>query len=91
MRHLFNLLYAVLLLVGLPWLVLTAIRRGKYRTGWGAKLLGLAPVRRSNAPCVWLHAVSLGEVSLIASSGRGDSASTSRLGHRGFDYHAHRL
>jgi 3-deoxy-D-manno-octulosonic-acid transferase len=65
MRHWFNLLYAVLLLAGLPWLVVTAIRRGKYRTGWGAKLLGLAPLRRSNAPCVWLHAVSLGEVSLI--------------------------
>ncbi len=65
MRYLFNLLYAVFLLASLPWLVVAAVRRGKYRTGWGAKLLGLVPLRTSTAPCVWLHAVSLGEVSLI--------------------------
>ncbi|MEX2112882.1 MAG: 3-deoxy-D-manno-octulosonic acid transferase [Pirellulales bacterium] len=65
MRYLFNLFYAVILLASLPWLVVAAIRRGKYRTGWSAKLLGLVPVRASAAPCVWLHAVSLGEVSLI--------------------------
>ncbi len=66
MRYLFNLLYAVLLIVGLPWLLLGAIRKGKYRTGFGEKFLGLVPRRESDARCVWLHAVSLGEVSLIA-------------------------
>ena len=66
MRYLLNLLYAALLVVGLPWLVIGAVRKGKYRTGWGAKLLGLVPRRDGAAPCVWLHAVSLGEVSLIA-------------------------
>ena len=40
--YLLNLLYAVLLLVCLPWLALDAIRKGKYRQGLGQKLLGLA-------------------------------------------------
>jgi 3-deoxy-D-manno-octulosonic-acid transferase len=66
MRYLFNLLYVVLLLASLPWLVAAAIRQGKYRAGFGQKLLGLVPPRRGDARCVWLHAVSLGEVSLIA-------------------------
>jgi 3-deoxy-D-manno-octulosonic-acid transferase len=66
MRYLFNLLYAALFVAALPWLVFTAVRTGKYRAGWGAKLLGLVPIRRSAAPCAWIHAVSLGEVSLIA-------------------------
>lgn len=42
-----------------------AIRAGKYRQGWAAKLLGNVPTRTSPAPCVWLHAVSLGEVNLL--------------------------
>lgn len=66
MRYLFNLLYAALLVAALPWLMFTAVRTGKYRAGWAAKLLGLVPIRRSAAPCAWIHAVSLGEVSLIA-------------------------
>ncbi len=66
MRYLFNLLYAALFVAALPWLVFTAARTGKYRAGWAAKLLGLVPIRRSDAPCAWIHAVSLGEVSLIA-------------------------
>jgi 3-deoxy-D-manno-octulosonic-acid transferase len=66
MRYLFNILYAALFVAALPWLVFTAARTGKYRAGWAAKLLGLVPIRRSDAPCAWIHAVSLGEVSLIA-------------------------
>ncbi len=67
MAYLLNLLYVGLLAIASPWLVASAIRKGKYREGWGAKFLGLVPRRDSLAPCVWLHAVSLGEVSLIAS------------------------
>jgi 3-deoxy-D-manno-octulosonic-acid transferase len=66
MAWIFNLLYAVLLLAAAPWLLVAAIRKGKYRTGWGAKLWGLVPLRDGRVPCAWLHAVSLGEVSLIA-------------------------
>lgn len=67
MPYLLNLCYLLLLAAATPWLVVQAIRTGKYRAGWGQKLLGLVPVRASDAPCVWLHAVSLGEVSLINS------------------------
>ena len=64
MAYLLNLLYVGLLIVASPWLVVSAIRQGKYRTGWGEKFLGLVPRRDSLAPCAWIHAVSLGEVSL---------------------------
>jgi 3-deoxy-D-manno-octulosonic-acid transferase len=66
MRYILNLLYAALLVVALPWLVVAAFRKGKYRTGFRQKFLGLVPRREGSAPCVWLHAVSLGEASLIA-------------------------
>ncbi|MGD9720311.1 MAG: 3-deoxy-D-manno-octulosonic acid transferase [Pirellulales bacterium] len=66
MRYLFNLLYIALVIVALPWLLVAALRKGKYRTGWREKFWGLVPQRTSSAPCAWIHAVSLGEVSLIA-------------------------
>ena len=68
MPYLLNLLYAVLLILGSPWLLAAAIRKGKYREGLAAKLLGLVAVRdsTSTARCAWVHAVSMGEVSLIA-------------------------
>jgi 3-deoxy-D-manno-octulosonic-acid transferase len=66
-RYLLDLLYAVLLVLAMPWLAFAAWRQGKYRAGLGQKFLGLVPIRAPSAPCVWIHAVSLGEVSLIAS------------------------
>ena len=41
-----------------------AIRYGKYRRGWSAKLLGHVHVREKTGRRVWLHAVSVGEVNL---------------------------
>ena len=65
MRFLLDVCY-ILLLVGLsPWLAYAAIRKGKYRDGWGPKFLGLVPPRTGNRPCIWLHAVSVGEVNLL--------------------------
>ncbi len=66
MAYLLNLVYLVLIVLASPWLLVSAVQKGKYRDGWGHKLLGLVPRRASAAPCVWIHAVSLGEVSLIA-------------------------
>ncbi|MEO7404585.1 MAG: 3-deoxy-D-manno-octulosonic acid transferase [Burkholderiales bacterium] len=43
-----------------------AIRTGKYREGYREKLLGLVPRRESDGTCVWIHAVSVGEVNLLA-------------------------
>ncbi len=66
MPYLLNLLYAVLLILCSPWLLAGAFRKGKYREGLAAKLLGLVPRRDALVTCAWLHAVSMGEVSLIA-------------------------
>lgn len=65
MRYLLNILYLLLLLVAFPRLLYSAIRHGKYREGWGAKLLGRVPLRSGTRRCIWLHAVSVGEVNLL--------------------------
>lgn len=67
MAYLLNVLYVVLAVLASPWLLAGALQKGKYRDGWSQKLFGLVPRRESEVPCVWIHAVSLGEVSLIAS------------------------
>lgn len=80
MPYLLNLAYLLLVLFSLPWLLVQAMRKGKYREGYAEKLFGLVPRRRSlttglspatgdGSPaktCVWLHAVSVGEVNLLA-------------------------
>ena len=66
MPYLLNLVYLVLILVSLPWLVYQAVRKGKYREGFAEKFLGCVPRRTSPGTCVWLHAVSVGEVNLLA-------------------------
>jgi len=63
--YLLNLAYLLLILLALPWLVWQAICKGKYREGYAAKFLGLVPRRDSQNTCVWLHAVSVGEVNLL--------------------------
>jgi 3-deoxy-D-manno-octulosonic-acid transferase len=65
MAWLFNLCYLALLTAASPWLLSSAVFKGKYREGWGERLLGLVPRRDSQRRCVWLHAVSLGEVNLL--------------------------
>jgi 3-deoxy-D-manno-octulosonic-acid transferase len=60
-----NLAYLAVLTAASPVLTYRALRHGKYRAGWRQKLWGLLPVRRSNRTCVWLHAVSVGEVLLL--------------------------
>lgn len=62
----FNLAYLLLLAAAAPWLAYSAAVRGKYRSGWAEKLLGRVPVRAGDRPCLWLHAVSVGEVTLLA-------------------------
>jgi 3-deoxy-D-manno-octulosonic-acid transferase len=63
--YLLNLAYLLLILLASPCLLFRAVVRGKYRQGWSAKLLGLVPRREGDAFCVWLHAVSVGEVNLM--------------------------
>jgi len=65
--YLLNLVYLLLILLGLPWLLYGAVRKGKYREGYAAKFLGLVPRRATSQKiCLWLHAVSVGEVNLLA-------------------------
>ena len=52
--------------VASPLIVWQSLRTGKYREGFREKLLGLVPRRDGDATCVWLHAVSVGEVNLLA-------------------------
>ena len=70
MPYLRNLAYLVLLILLLPWLLISVITKGKYRQGFGAKFLGLVPRLPatgvdSSQRRIWLHAVSVGEVNLL--------------------------
>ena len=66
MPYLLNAVYLLLVLLGLPWFVWQSVTKGKYRAGFGEKFLGRVPRRAGERPCVWLHAVSVGEVNLLA-------------------------
>ena len=65
MSIIYNIAYILLFLFAIPWLGIQAIRTGKYRQGWWQKLLGCVQQRHSEQPCVWFHAVSVGEVNLL--------------------------
>lgn len=64
MRWLLNSLYLLFLLIASPWM-LWRIVKGKSRRGWLQKLFGCVPARTQPGPCLWLHAVSVGEVNLL--------------------------
>jgi len=60
-----NVIYSAALVIFSPWLFYRWIRAGKYREGWKEKFLGRAPWRIGDQPCLWFHAVSVGEVLLL--------------------------
>jgi 3-deoxy-D-manno-octulosonic-acid transferase len=67
--YLLNLIYFLLIFLASPRLLWNAARKGKYRQGYAAKFFGLVPRRPSagsDKKCLWLHAVSVGEVNLLA-------------------------
>ena len=63
---LLNCVYLAIIALASPLIVWQAFRTGKYREGYREKLLGLVPRREGDATCVWIHAVSVGEVNLLA-------------------------
>src|SRR4029078_4861135 len=65
MGYLLNVLYLGGILLAFPWLLYQRLRHGKYREGWAAKFWGHVPQRTGERPCLWLHAVSVGEVNLL--------------------------
>ncbi len=66
MPYLLNMVYLLVLLLASPWLLYQAWRKGKYRAGFAEKFFGRVPVRAGDEPCIWFHAVSVGEVNLLA-------------------------
>ncbi|MEX2141005.1 MAG: 3-deoxy-D-manno-octulosonic acid transferase [Pirellulales bacterium] len=66
MSYFLNFFYLLVLIAVSPWLICAAIRKGKYREGFAAKLLGAALVQRDHrGQRLWFHAVSVGEVNLL--------------------------
>ena len=59
------MIYSAALVIFSPLLFYRWLRAGKYREGWSEKLLGKAPLRIGDQPCLWFHAVSVGEVLLL--------------------------
>ena len=65
MPFVLNLIYVASLIVLAPVLIYRMIRSGKYREGLWEKFHGNAPLRIGEQPCLWFHAVSVGEVLLL--------------------------
>lgn len=65
MSYLLNGIYLLIVLLISPWLIYKAITTGKYRRGLWRKLIGQALLRDGDAPCVWFHGVSVGEIHLL--------------------------
>lgn len=64
---LLDLVYLAGLVVLSPWLVWRAVATGRYRRGLREKLLGQVRVANpGRRPVAWFHAVSVGEVHLLA-------------------------
>lgn len=64
---LLNFVYLGLIAVLSPFLLWAAAFKGKYRAGFAAKFFGVVPSRPENSTQhFWLHAVSVGEVNLLA-------------------------
>ncbi len=63
---LYDLLYLAAVPALLPRLLWRMIRSGKYRVGWKEKLLGRVEVPPPRGRRIWVHAVSVGEVTCAA-------------------------
>jgi 3-deoxy-D-manno-octulosonic-acid transferase len=61
-----NTVYLAVIVVISPLIVWRSTRTGKYRAGYREKFFGLVPHRDGHATCVWIHAVSVGEVNLLS-------------------------
>jgi 3-deoxy-D-manno-octulosonic-acid transferase len=65
MAYALDVVYLIGLAVLSPFLAYRSWKKRRLREGWGEKILGLSPTRIGDSPCLWLHAVSLGEVRLL--------------------------
>jgi len=68
MYFFYSLLLGLAALISLPWWLLQMARLGKYRAGFRERI-GLVPARlqvRNGSDCIWIHAVSVGEVLAVS-------------------------
>ena len=66
MYPLYSLLLGLTVVVTAPWWLARMLARGKYRAGLGERLGGV-PARLGPASgCIWVHAVSVGEVLAVS-------------------------
>jgi 3-deoxy-D-manno-octulosonic-acid transferase len=61
MRYLFDLAYLLAVIAISPKVIYRMLRHKRYRTGW-AQRLGKISLKNPDKKCIWLHAVSVGEV-----------------------------
>jgi len=61
MRLLLDVVYGLAGLAVSPILLYRMVRHGRYRRGWGQRF-GRVERRNPDKKCIWLHAVSMGEV-----------------------------
>jgi 3-deoxy-D-manno-octulosonic-acid transferase len=61
MRILIDLVYLLAAIAYSPIIIYRAIRHKRYRTGWGQRF-GIINRKFPEKKCIWLHAVSVGEV-----------------------------
>ena len=61
MRFILDILYLLVGVAYSPVVIYRTVRHHRYRTGWGQRF-GKISRRNPKKPCIWLHAVSMGEV-----------------------------
>jgi len=64
MTALLDVLYLIAGILIAPFAIVKMAVSERWRAGF-LQRLGYAPVRRGDAPCVWVHAVSVGEVNAV--------------------------
>jgi 3-deoxy-D-manno-octulosonic-acid transferase len=66
MKLLIDLIYLLAIIIISPKIVYRMIRQNRYRKGWSQRLGGLAR-KDPEKKCIWIHAVSVGEVNATKS------------------------
>ena len=61
MGFLFNVLYILAIILYSPKIIYRMIFQNRYRSGWGQRL-GKITRKNLEKKCIWIHAVSVGEV-----------------------------
>jgi 3-deoxy-D-manno-octulosonic-acid transferase len=62
---LLDVIYAVGLVLLMPWVLYRMVAQKRYRYGWKERF-GFVPRRHTNQQCIWIHAVSMGEINAAA-------------------------